>query len=233
MKRFIVILLFLLVGTLQAQMNMADVAKHISNINSTLSTQTTNIAANTASILLKAPLAAPTFTGTATFSGIALATSSTHVWATGGSVVLATAGTDAACSDGDRYWTEITIPHNITITGVSYLVGSVGGTDSVVVQLFNSAGVQVATSRAVGGAAVIVGTTAEFQSVAFTATYDAIPGLYYIAVQFNGTTAKFRTYPIAGSPFVAGTASGTWGTAAAITPGTTFTADKGPICITY
>jgi len=165
--------------------------------------------------------------------GLVLPAASTHIWPVGGSVVLATAGTDVACSNGDRYWTELEIPSNVTLTGISYLVGSVGATDSVVVQLVNSAGVEVATSRAVGEAADLVGTAAEFQSVAFTTPYAAVAGVYYAVVQFNGTTAKFRAYPIPGSPFVAGTAVGTWSTASGITPGATFTADKGPILITY
>ena len=153
--------------------------------------------------------ASPTFTGTTTVAGFALATSSTHIWAAGGSVVLATAGTDVACADGTRFWTELMIPYNVTLTGLSYLVGSVGGTDSVVVQLVNSAGTEVATSRAVGGAAAIVGTAAEIQSVPFTAPYAATAGLYYAVVQFNGTTAKFRAYPIPGSKFIAGSVAGT------------------------
>ncbi len=166
-------------------------------------------------------------------AGVTNPTESTHIWPVGGSVVLATAGTDAAVTDGDRYWTELMVDNNVTLTGVSYLVGSVGGTDSVVVQLCNSAGVEVATSRNPGADANIVGTTAEFQSVAFETPYAATAGVYYVALQFNGTTAKFRTYPIAGSPFVAATVGGTFGTKADITPGTTFTADKGPIFITY
>jgi hypothetical protein len=209
-----------------SQMNMGEVRDR-------LNTNTTNITTNTTNITTNATGISNLADGTTTLVDITLTTASTHIWTAGGSVVLATSGTDAACTDGDRFWSEIMIPYSVTLTGVSYLVGSVGGTDSVVVQLVNSSGVQVATSRAVGGAAVIVGTTAEFQSVAFTTTYDAAPGVYYIVLQFNGTTAKFRTYPIAGSPFVAGTVAGTWNTAAGITPGTTFTADKGPICITY
>lgn len=171
---------------------------------------------------------APIFDG-----GYAPATVSPVIWTTGGSVVLATAGTDVACANGTRFWSEIMIPYNTTITGIAYLVGSVGGTDSVVVQLCNSAGVEVATSRPVGTAADLVGTAANFQAVALSAPYAAVAGKYYIAVQFNGTTAKFRAYPIPGSKFIAGTAAGTWGTKANITPGTTFTADKGPICMTY
>ena len=173
-------------------------------------------------------------TGVSTLTGgVALPTASTHIWSAGGSIIGVTDGTDVACSDGDRYWTEIMIPYNVTITGASYLVGSVGGTDSVVMQMFNSAGVEVATSRAVGAAAAIVGTTAEFQNCDFTTPYAAVAGVYYVGVQFNGTTAKFRAYAIPNSKFVAATASGTWDTKADITAGTTFTADKGPIILTY
>jgi hypothetical protein len=174
-------------------------------------------------------------TGVSTLTGgYDLATVSTHLWTAGGSVALATAGTDAACTDGDRYWSEIMIPYNVTLTGLSYLVGSVGATDSVVMQLFNSAGVEVATTKTTGANhGTLVGTAAQFQSIDFASSYAAIAGVYYVAVQFNGITAKFRTYPIPGSTFVAGTVAGTWDTKADITPGITFTADKGPIILTH
>jgi hypothetical protein len=178
--------------------------------------------------------------GSSTLStGFTLNTASTHIWTAGGSVVLATSGTDVACANGTRFWSEIMIPRNTTITGISYLVGSVGGTDSVQVYLYNSAGTAVATSKHTGAThGSIVGTAAQFQSLAFNvgatpSPYAAVAGLYYVCVQFNGTTAKFRAYPIPGSPFIAGSVAGTWDVSASITPGTTFTADKGPICITY
>jgi hypothetical protein len=161
------------------------------------------------------------------------------IWAKGGSTVLATSGTDKACSNGARWWVELDIPYNVTLTGVAYLIGSVGATDSVVVQLCNSAGVQVATSKTTGAThGAIVGTAAQFQSCPFAVgatptPYAAVAGKYYAVVQFNGTTAKFRTYPIPGSKFITGTAAGTWNTKEDITPGTTFTADYGPIIMTY
>lgn len=167
-------------------------------------------------------------------SGVALPTESTHIWTVGGSITAVTDGNDAACSDGDRYWTEIMIPYNTTITGGSYLVGSVGGTDSVVMQLYNSAGTEVATSKTTGANhGALVGTTAEFQNLDFVTPYVATAGVYYVGVQFNGTTAKFRTYTIPNSKFVAATAGGTWDTQAGITPGTTFTVNVGPIVLTY
>jgi len=156
-------------------------------------------------------------------------------WAAGGAVVLATSGTDVACDDGGRYWVELNISQPTLISGIAYLVGSVGGTDSVIVEMYNQAGTLVATSdtTTVGQNADIVGTTAEFSAIGFDIAYFAMPGIYYVSVQFNGTTGKFRAYPIPGSKFITGTSADTWGTPAALTPGTSFTADKGPILHTY
>ena len=178
---------------------------------------------------------------TAAFSGAITATGgiitpnpSPVIWSKGGSVVLATGGTDKACSNGARWWVEMDIPYNVTLTGVAYLVGSVGGTDSVQVYLYNLAGTVVATSKHTGAThGAIVGTAAQFQSLAFSSTYAAVAGKYFVALQFNGTTAKFRTYPIPGCKFIAGTVAGTYDVSASITPGSTFTADDGPICMTY
>lgn len=171
------------------------------------------------------------FSGAITATGgVTLASATPIHWATGGSVVLATAGTDTACTNGARYWVSLQIPSNQSITGLSYLIGSVGGTDKVIVELHSTAGVLVATSALAG---TTVGTAANMQGVAFTAPYSATAGRYFACVQFNGTTAKFRTYPIPGSKFITGTVAGTFGTSADFTPGTTFTADVGPICYTY
>jgi hypothetical protein len=166
-------------------------------------------------------------------AGVTLPSASKHIWAAGGSVDTTIRGINTACKNGDRFWVELMISYNDTITGISYVVGSVGGTDSVVIQLCNYLGVQVATTRAVGQRAALVGTTNTFQSVAFTTPYAAKAGLYYVVLQFNGTTARFRTYSCAGLKIITGTTTGTWNTKADITPGTTYTGGKGPICITY
>ena len=184
---------------------------------------------------------APTFTttiqvdGVSTLTGgVVFATATAFIWSVGGAVVLATSGTDQAPTSGPRQWVQINIPYNVTLTGIGYLVGSVGGTDSVVVELMNSAGAIVASSLALDtSVADIVGASANFNNIAFNASYAAVAGTYYISVQFNGTTARVRTYPILGSNFVAATAAGTFKTAASITPGTTFTADEGPISYVY
>lgn len=174
---------------------------------------------------------ATTATGAITATGgVNLATEPSVIFAAGGPWALATTGTDTACSDGVSYFVELNIPYNRTVTGLAYQVGSVGGTDKVIAVLYNSAGAVVANS-AVAGATV--GTAAELQAVDFLATYAAVSGRYFASVTFNGTTAKFRSYPIPGSLFIAGSEAETFGTVTAITPGTTFTADKGPLCFVY
>lgn len=172
-------------------------------------------------------------TGVTTMTGGAVfVTAQPFIWCDGGAVALATSGTDQAPTDGPRQWVSIFISRNETLTGIGYLVGSVGGTDSVVVELMDSAGAIVATS-VVAQTATLVATLAEFQKVPFSSTYAAVAGIYYISIQMNGTTARLRTYPIPNSGFVANTAAGTFRTAASITPGTTFVADEGPISFVY
>jgi hypothetical protein len=99
--------------------------------------------------------------------GIYPRTFSKSIWSAGGSVALATAGTDVACTDGTTYFTEIYIPTLRVLTGVFYLIGSVGGTNSVIVTLYDNTGAVLANSLAAG---TTVGTAANIQSVAFTST---------------------------------------------------------------
>lgn len=152
------------------------------------------------------------------------------VWASLGSTVLATAGTDTACTNGTIYFSALYLPVQKVLTGAFYLIGSVGGTDKVIVSLHDKDGAVLANSATAG---TTVGTAANVQSVAFAATYTAPAGLYYVGCTFNGTTAKFRSYPIPGSKGYAGSAAQTFGTVAAFTPGLDFTADKGPISGVY
>jgi len=170
-------------------------------------------------------------TGVSTLTGgVAYATNAPFNWSAGGAVALATAGTNSTPTDGPRMWVEIFIPSNVTLTGIGYLVGTVGGTDSVVVELFDSAGAVVARSIATDTeAADLVATLAEFQKVNFSSTVNVTAGTHYISVQFNGGTARVRTFGIPNSGFVANTAAGTFKTAASITPTTTFVAGEGPI----
>jgi hypothetical protein len=146
----------------------------------------------------------------------------------------ATAGTDTACSNGTAYCGSVFLGANATITGIQYLVGSVGGTHSVVASLHDSAGVLLANSALAGA---VVGTAAQVQQVAFTGTYAAKgPAWYFVALTFSGTTPKFRTVPAycdAGSGVIGNGVTQTFGTAATFTAPTTFTADKVPVASLY
>jgi hypothetical protein len=187
-----------------------------------------------------------------------------HTW----QPIAATSGTDTACTNGTGYVGSILIPAACTITGIGYLVGSVGGTNSVVVSLHDSAGTLLANSAAAG---TLVGTAAQVQQVAFTTPYvvdgnftvkdwkdypdtttplsqaamedletrvtdytDAKGMFAFIAVTFNGTTAKFRTVPAHCQAGVIGNGvTQTFGTPASFTAPTTFTADKVPVAFVY
>ena len=150
-----------------------------------------------------------------------------------GDVISATApGSDQACDDGARHFTEINIPYPMSVTGIWYLVGSVGGTDSVALDLYTSAGVLVtgATTTVAGFPGAIVGTAAQVQSDAFTGgAVTVAAGKYFISAQFTGTTAKFRSPTVTGLKYICDEDAGTVGTPASITPGTAYVADKGII----
>lgn len=152
----------------------------------------------------------------------------THVYCTGGLPGLTTTGTDTAGVAGQLFVGELRIHQNTLITGLSFLIGSVGGTDKAIVQFFDVNGVVLATSALAG---TTVGTAATMQRIAFITAYKAAPGLYYVGVQYNGTTAKIRTQ-VFGDHNV-GTVAQTFGTPATITPPTSFTTAQGPLVMTY
>jgi hypothetical protein len=143
---------------------------------------------------------------------------------------LATGGTDTTGIATQLWVSELRINANTLITGLSFLIGSVGGTDKVIVSLYDANGNLVANSALAGAT---VGTASTFQRVAFTAAYSAAPGLYYVVVSTNGTTAKIQTQ--AAGDHNCGVITGqVFGTLpATITPPSTFTAAKGPIVMTY
>lgn len=145
-----------------------------------------------------------------------------------------TDGTDTAPVAGTRYWSSINIAAQATLTGLSFLVGSVGGTDKVIVELHDSFGQVVATSAVAG---VTVAATGTIQQVPFLNKTSIIgPGLYYIVVQFNGTTARYRSLAAgttASQVVSTGSSAGAFGTTAVIAPAQTFTAGVGPVAFTY
>lgn len=141
----------------------------------------------------------------------------------------ATTGTDVACTNGTLYYAGLWVPGEVLVRGIGYLIGSVGGTDKVIVSLHDAGGAVLANSATAG---TTVGTAANSQEVSFTAALQLNgPGLYLLGLTFNGTTAKFRGIPAyCDGGKIAGSATQTFGTVAAFTPSSTrFTADKGPV----
>lgn len=186
-----------------------------------------------------------TFTGATTFSSTIAATGAATL--TGGVAQAsapsgfpnwqpsaATSGTDTACASGTQQVTSIFIPVNMTLTGIAYLIGSVGGTDKVYAVLYDAAGAVLANSSLTAGGAT-VGTAANIQTLAFTATYAAIgPRIYHIGISLNGATARIRTVPAhCQAGLWGGTVAQVHGTVAAIAPPSTFTADEAPVVYVY
>jgi len=136
--------------------------------------------------------------------------------------------------NGQIWFSQLLVGANSTLTGACWTNGSGTLADKVIVILWDKAGNVLANSATAG---VTQSGTSQLQCAAFTATVNVVgPQTYFIGIQGNGTTAgSFALYPAGGAPtkYGTGTQSGTFGTVAAITPTTTFTANKGPIMSTY
>lgn len=172
-------------------------------------------------------------TGVSTLTGGVASATQPHAFSNW-EAPTATSGTDTAFADGTQFVTSIFLPVNKTITGVDFLVGSVGGTDKVYVVLYDADGAVLANSSLTAGGAT-VGTAAQVHRVALTATYAAAGGrIFYVGVSANGATAKLRTVPAhTQTGMFAGSVAQVHGTVAAITEPVTFTADKAPVITLY
>ncbi len=122
-------------------------------------------------------------------------------------------------------------------TGINIPVGSTGGTDTWHAALYNSAGVLVARSATAG---VTAGTALTIQQIPWYGSDGAAlapvtiqSGVFYLAIQSNGTTAKFLAVNSPIWPKVTGSQTGTAGTLAAITPPSTYTQNLGPMATLY
>lgn len=147
-----------------------------------------------------------------------------------GSVAYASLGTNTTDVAGQLWITSFRLPVDMTITNIACLQGGTAGTDKVIYALYNSSGTLLANTATAGTA--LNGSASTFLSAALTSTYAAKSGLYYIALQGNGTAAG-AIATVAASTYLgvaATSASGTFGTLPAITVPTTFTANKAPIC---
>ena len=172
-------------------------------------------------------------TGTSTLTGGVVASSGQFKNYNGWASPTLTSGTSTTPSTTTVYLSQIFVAANATLTGIKINNGATVGTDKYIVALFNSAGTPVANSA-------LAGTTTSganvYQTIPFTATYAAVgPAVYWIALYVNGTTDRFFSVPAVGEHAgLAGSVTGqTFGTVAAVTLPTTFTADKGPVAFTY
>jgi hypothetical protein len=132
--------------------------------------------------------------------------------------ILLTGGTTSTPVAGTVYYQPIQIPVSCQLTGIQYLIGTVGGTDSVIAGLYDDKGNVLGSSLLAG---TVVGTTATVQKLALLTPYQVTgPGLYHVSLSFNGNTARYMA--TSGATFVnSASATGSFGTLAAITPPTT------------
>ena len=126
---------------------------------------------------------------------------------------------------------------SFSVTGMNVPVGGTGGTDTLHVGVYNSAGLLVARSILAG---VTLGTALTIQQVPLYQT-DGVTigpvtltsGVYYLAVQLSGTTGRFQTVNSPVWPVVTGSQTGVSGVLATITPPATYTANLGPMVSLY
>ena len=165
--------------------------------------------------------------GVATFEqGIAFLSAPTGV--ANKDVSIVTTGTDSAMASGTQFVTSIFTPTRITVTNINYLIGTVGGTDRVYAVLYSSTGAVLGNST-LASAGTVVGTAANIQTLALTTPVTIPAGRFFIGISMNGTTARMRTVGAhTQGGILAGQVAQVHGTVAAITPPTTFTADRAP-----
>lgn len=138
-----------------------------------------------------------------------------------------TMGTDTTPVITETYIASVYIPENSTVTGIAILNGSaVSGNVKVALADFNGVVLGQSASTAQSG-------TAAYQSIPLASSVDVLgPGVYYVMLQVDNTTARFRSWPLGVFPTQKQTAQ-TYGTFTSFTPATTFTATVGPIASVY
>lgn len=147
----------------------------------------------------------------------------------------ATSGTDVTPSVTTTYYTSIFVPGDMEVTGIKFLVGSVGTNGNALLAIYNEGGELKANTILAG---TTVGTAAQTQSINLTVPYLLTgPRYAIVALQLSSASDRFRGVPaycdggiIGGSQ--TGTVFGTLPTSLAISA-TNFTADKAPIVSFY
>jgi hypothetical protein len=139
-----------------------------------------------------------------------------------------TDGTDAACVATTTFVAQLYVPARMTITGVAIVNGTaVAG--NVQVGLADSTGAPITAALS---ASTAQSGTGAYQRIPFAAPYTANPGTYYVQLQCNNASARFRAHTVGDFRTTTQT-SGTYGTFVSFTPPTTFTTAVGPVGSLY
>jgi hypothetical protein len=141
-----------------------------------------------------------------------------------GDTALASIGTSGVHVAGSLYIAEVNIAVSKRCTGVGVLNGATVGTDNMLVAIYDEAGNLLANSALAG---VLSAGANSYQQVAFLTPVMLPAGRYFVAVQFNGTTATTRKITNAATLFTA-LPAGAFGTVpATITVPSAFTTLQG------
>lgn len=160
-------------------------------------------------------------------------TNQSTVFHSGGAAPQSTTGlTQTQIVTTDTYFTEVFVPDNAVITGISILNGhTTSASQNMFVGLADSTGKIVASSNTT----TAQGAADAYQKIPFTSTYSAVgPAKYYIAVQGSATTGFIATHTIGnfGAALKTSETYGTFVTTASYST-TTFTTAQGPVADTY
>jgi surface antigen len=142
---------------------------------------------------------------------------------TGGVPVKAsTDGTDSTPVITETYLVELPVKQAVRSTGFANFNGSVAS-GNLKAYLYNKDGKVIAST-----ASTAMSGTDAFQRIPWSAPINLQPGVYYVGLQVDNTTARFNTHPFGN--FGASKKTGeVYGTGTTITPPTTFTAGQGPM----
>ena len=112
------------------------------------------------------------------------------------------------------YYAQIVVPVPATLTGVYFLMVTIGSGVNVRSALYNAAGTRVANRTSNLACSALT-----FHKVAFDSAYSALPGVYFLALVFGAAQGTYAaTNAISPCGYVAGPGSGA--TATSITPPT-------------
>lgn len=136
--------------------------------------------------------------------------------------------TASAPSITTTYITQIYIPANATLTGISIRNNSATG--NATVGLADSTGAPIATAKSASTALTVAGN---YQDIPFAAPYAAVgPATYYVQAQFSSAGSSVFFYTIGAMGTMTQTAQ-TYGTLTSFTPPTTFTTVSGAAANVY